>query len=59
MAKASIIVPIYNCEKYLDRSIGSLINQTFKDLEIIAINDNSTDNSYEILHRIKEKSLKK
>lgn len=59
MAKASIIVPIYNCEKYLDRSIGSLINQTFKDLEIIAINDNSTDNSYEILHRIKEKNPKK
>lgn len=47
--KVSIIVPIYNVEKYLARCLDSLINQTFEDIEIIAINDGSTDNSLNIL----------
>lgn len=50
----SIIVPIYNCEKYLEKCIKSLINQTYKDLEIILINDGSTDNSYEICKKYKK-----
>ena len=41
--KISIIVPIYNVEKYLSRCLESLLNQSFKDIEIIAINDGSTD----------------
>ncbi len=41
----SVIVPIYNVEKYLDRSIGALLNQTYKNLEIILVDDGSTDNS--------------
>ena len=45
----SIIVPCYNVEKYLNRSIGSLIKQTLEDIEIICINDGSTDNTYEKL----------
>ena len=47
--KISIIIPVYNVEKYLEQCLKSLINQTFKDIEIICINDGSTDNSLEIL----------
>lgn len=45
MVKVSIIVPIYNVEKYLKRCIDSLINQSLKDIEIILVDDGSTDNS--------------
>ena len=44
MPKVSIIVPIYNVEKYLDRCIQSLLNQTLKDVEIILVDDGSPDN---------------
>lgn len=44
----SIIVPVYNAEKYLAKCIESIINQTYSNLEIILINDGSTDNSLEI-----------
>ena len=47
--KVSIIVPVYNVEKYLKRCLDSLINQTLKDIEIICVNDNSPDNSINIL----------
>ena len=43
--KVSIIVPIYNVEKYLDRCMNSLVNQTLKDIEIIMVDDGSPDNS--------------
>ncbi|WP_261179249.1 glycosyltransferase [Anaerobacillus sp. CMMVII] len=43
--KVSIIVPIYNVENYLERCFDSLLAQTLSDIEIIAINDGSTDNS--------------
>lgn len=49
MCKISVIIPVYNVEKYLKRCLDSIINQTFKDLEIICINDGSTDNSAQIL----------
>ncbi len=49
MAKVSIIVPIYNVEKYLPKCLDSLINQTFKDIEIWAISDGSPDNSVSII----------
>lgn len=48
MIKISIIVPIYNVEKQLDRCVNSLINQTLKETHIILVNDGSTDNSGEI-----------
>ena len=51
MFKVSIIVPVYNVEKYLERCLDSLINQSFYDIEILAINDGSTDRSLEILKR--------
>ncbi|OMC67808.1 hypothetical protein BK121_16830 [Paenibacillus odorifer] len=44
----SIVVPIYNVEQYLDRCMQSLVNQTYKDIEIILVNDGSTDTSSSI-----------
>ena len=51
----SIIIPIYNCEKYLSRCLDSIINQTFTNIEIICINDGSTDSSLKILQNYKTK----
>ena len=51
----SLIVPVYNVEKYLARCLDSLLNQTYKDIEIICINDGSTDSSYDILKEYSEK----
>ena len=48
--KISIIIPVYNTEKYLDECLNSVENQTLKDIEIICINDGSTDKSLEILN---------
>ncbi len=47
--KISVIIPVYNVEKYLRECLDSVINQTLKDIEIICVNDGSTDNSLEIL----------
>ena len=52
--KVSVIVPVYNVEKYLKRCLDSLINQTLKDIEIIVVNDGSTDNSLDILNKYAE-----
>lgn len=53
MKKVSIIVPVYNMEKYLEKCMDSLVNQTLEDIEIIVINDGSTDNSINILNQYK------
>lgn len=53
--KVSVILPIYNVEKYLDDCLKSLLNQTLDEFEVIAINDGSKDNSYEILKGYKDK----
>ena len=52
MAKISVIIPVYNAEKYLKQCISSIANQTMKDIEIIAINDGSTDNSLNVLDEL-------
>lgn len=52
--KLSVIVPVYNSEKYLDECIKSILNQKFKDFELILINDGSTDSSGEICNNYKE-----
>lgn len=53
MPEVSIIVPVYNKAEHLERGIQSLLDQTFKDIEVILINDGSTDLSLEILTRFK------
>lgn len=49
MSKVSVIIPVYNTSKYLNKCLDSVCNQTLKDIEIICINDCSADNSLEIL----------
>ena len=53
--KISIIIPVYNTEKYLHECLNSVVSQTIKDVEIICIDDGSTDNSYQILQEYAEK----
>ena len=53
--KVSVCVPIYNVEKYLGECLDSIINQTLKDIEIICVNDGSTDNSLNILKEYAQK----
>ena len=43
--KVSVIVPVYNVEKFIDKCLNSLVNQTLKEIEIIVVNDGSPDNS--------------
>ena len=57
MKDISIIVPIYNAQKYLNRCIDSILNQTKKELEIILINDGSTDNTESIIKKYKDKRI--
>ena len=47
--KVSVIVPVYNTEKYLKKCLDSLVNQTLQDIEVIAVNNRCTDQSGEIL----------
>ena len=49
MAKLTVISPVYNAEKYLRKSIESVLNQTFKDFEYLLIDDCSTDNSLQLI----------
>ena len=49
--KVSVIIPVYNAEKYLRQCLDSIVNQTLKDIEIICVNDGSTDNSLDILNQ--------
>lgn len=55
MPKISIVVPVYNVEKYLSQCLDSIINQTFKDFECICVNDGSPDNSLAILQEYASK----
>src|SRR5690625_188058 len=48
MKKISIIVPVYNAEKYIERCLKSILNQRYTNLEIIIVDDGSTDNSSKI-----------
>ena len=53
--KVSIIIPVYNSEKYIGRCIDSILNQTYTNYELILIDDGSTDNSLKILNDYKKK----
>ena len=52
MKKVSIIIPVYNNEKYVEKCIRSVMEQTFRNIEIIIIDDGSQDDSVEILNRL-------
>ena len=59
MKKVSVIIPVYNVENYLRKCLDSLVNQTLKDIEIIVVNDGTTDNSQEIINEYVKKYPKK
>jgi glycosyltransferase involved in cell wall biosynthesis len=52
---ASIIIPIYNAKKYLGRCLGSILNQTYQDFEVLCIDDGSKDSSYRLLQEYVQK----
>lgn len=51
MSKISVIIPCYNVEKYLDKCMQSILSQTLSDIELICINDGSTDDSLKLLNQ--------
>ena len=55
MVKVSVIIPVYNAEKYLNESINGILNQTLDDLEVLCVDDGSADNSLEILREFERK----
>ena len=52
MPKVSVIVPVYNVEAYVEKCLKTLVEQTLEDIEIIVVNDGSTDKSKEIIQKI-------
>ena len=52
--KVSVVVPVYNVEKYVEQCVRSIMNQTYHNLEIICLNDGSTDGSLEILRKLEK-----
>lgn len=56
--KASVIIPVYNAEKYVAQSVQSILDQSFKDFELIIVNDCSTDSSLEIIKKINDPRIK-
>ena len=58
MAKISVIVPIYNDDRYLQECLDTIINQTFEDIEIICVNDGSTDESLNILKQYESRDCR-
>ena len=58
MIKVSVVIPVYNMERYLEQCLDSVLGQTLEEIELICVNDGSTDNSLQILQKYKEKSQK-
>jgi len=52
--KVSVIVPLYNCEKYIEQCIDSIYQQTYKNIEVFCIDNESTDNSFNIIKNLKQ-----
>ena len=52
--KISVIIPVYNTEKYVEKAVRSVMDQTYRNLEIICVNDGSSDSSGKILHRLQQ-----
>ena len=57
MDKVSIVVPVYNKEKDVKKCINSLVKQSYRDIEIVIIDDGSTDNSYDICNKYAKRDL--
>ena len=55
MSKVTIIIPVYNSEKYIGKCLDSILQQTYQDFEILVVNDGSKDNSQEVINKYKEK----
>ena len=55
MYQISVIVPVYNTEKYINKCLDSLVNQTMKNIEIIVVNDGSKDRSEEVIKQYVDK----
>lgn len=55
--KVSVIIPMYNCEKYISRCIDSILNQSYKNIELILVDDNSSDSSYSIIEKYLSSNL--
>ena len=55
MVAISVIIPVYNAEDFLEESLNSVLNQNFKDFEVICVNDGSKDNSLNILNKYQKK----
>ena len=53
--KVSVIIPVYNVENYLRQNLQSVADQTLRDIEIICVDDGSTDSSYSIIEEFAEK----
>ena len=57
-AKVSIIIPVYNGEKYINECLNSVLNETYENIEIVIVNDGSTDNTSDILNEYQENRIK-
>ena len=57
MPKFSIVIPVYNVEDYIKECLDSIMNQTFKDYEVIVVNDGTKDNSMDIVKKYKVKTI--
>ncbi|MBU4376294.1 MAG: glycosyltransferase family 2 protein, partial [Candidatus Omnitrophica bacterium] len=58
MPKVSVIIPAYNCAKFVDGTIISVLKQDFSDYEMVIIDDGSTDNTYEAISRFSDRRIK-
>lgn len=54
MDKVTVIVPVYNAEKFITKCVESVLAQTYKNIEIILVNDGSKDNSLEIIRELEK-----
>lgn len=54
----SVIIPLYNCERYVAQAVESILNQTYKKIELIVVDDGSTDSSLEIVKTFQDERIK-
>lgn len=57
MKKISVIIPVYNVEKYLERCLDSIVGQSYANLQIIVVDDGSTDSSKDILKKYNDSRI--